>query len=118
MVIAKYNAITAMMRDRRFSEYERIFREREELMGVCYYLSEAEKQERIEEVEDAIRNSTRIVSPGIRDRIEFGADRRLVRLVKEDGESSLRIINEGEGEQTYLELWLHVKPGHKNLEVI
>jgi hypothetical protein len=120
MVFKKYNSIIAMMRNHNFSQYEDAFREREDIVGVCFYLSEAEKQERMEEVESIITSCSEIVPLLSTDTLELAADGRLVRLLKIDGKSALRLRNENEGEEeeTMIELWLHIKPGSKELTII
>lgn len=118
MVFMKYNSIIAMMRNRSFAQYEDAFRERENIMGECFYLSEAEKQGRMKQVEDAIMNCGEIVPLSSTDTIELAADGRLVRLTKSDGGSALRLRNEETGEETMIELWLHMKPGSRELTII
>lgn len=118
MVFKKYNSIIAMMRNHSFAQYEDAFRERENIMGVCFYMSEAEKQDRMKQVEDAIMNCSEIVPLSSTDNLELAADGRLVRLVKLDGESALRIKNNLEGEETMIGLWLHMKPGSNELTII
>lgn len=118
MVFKKYNSIISMMRNHRFLEYENAFKEREDIIGVCYYMSEDEKQERLKAVKDAIMNCTEIVPLSSTDTLELADEGRLVRLIKTDGESALRLRNENEGEETMLELWLHMKPGSNELTII
>lgn len=118
MVFKKYNSIIAMMRNRSFAQYEDAFRERENIMGVCFYMSEAEKQGRMKQVEDAIMSCSEIVPLSSTDIIDLAADGRLVRLVKSDGGSALRIKNEEAGEMSALELWLQMKPGSTDLTII
>ena len=117
-VLSKYNSIIDMMRNHRFSQYEDAFRERENIIGVCFYMPEDEKRERMEAVKEAIMNSTAISPLTERDFLEFAADGRLVRLIKADGESSLRVRNDVEEEETILDLWLHMKPGRNELTII
>lgn len=118
MVFDKYNFIIAMMENRRFSQYEEAFRERENIMGTCFYLTEAEKQGRMRDVEQAIMKCTSISPLSSLDFLEFAADDRLVRLIRMDGESSLRLMNEKTKEVTIIELWLHMKPGSNELTII
>ena len=118
MVFMKYNFIIGMMRNHSFAQYEDAFRERENIMGVCFYLSEAEKQERMKEVEGIIMACSEIVPLSSTDTIELAADGRLVRLTKSDGGSALRIKNEKAGEISTLELWLQMKPGSTDLTII
>lgn len=118
MVFMKYNSIIAMMRNHSFSQYENAFRERESIMGTCLYMSESDKQDRIKEVREAILNCSEIVPLSGTDKLELAADGRLVRLVKQDGESALRVRNDIEGEVTAFELWLHMKPGSTELTII
>ncbi len=118
MVFMKYNSIISMMRNHRFSEYANAFRERENIMGTCFYLSEDEKQERMKQVETIIMSCTEIVPLSSTDALELAADGRLVRLVKSDGGSALRIKNEEAGEMSTLELWLQMKPGSTDLTII
>lgn len=117
-VVNKYNAIIAMMQNRSFAQYEEAFRERENIMCICFYLSEAEKQERMKEVEAAIVNCTSILPLKGDSFIQFAADGRLVRLAKADGESSLRLFNDITGEETIIEMWLHMRQGSNQLTVI
>lgn len=118
MVFEKYGDIISMMQNHNFSQYENAFRERENNMAVCFYLSENEKQNRMKEIEHDIVNCTEIVPLTQLDRLEFAADNRLVRLIKDDGESSLRLVNDKTGEETYIELWLHMKQGSNELTII
>lgn len=118
MVFMKYNSIIAMMRNRNFSQYENVFRERENIMGTCFYLSEEEKLDRMKEVESIISSGTEIVPLSSKDDLELAADSRLVRLIKSDGESALRIKNDATGEMSTIELWLHMKPGSSELTII
>lgn len=117
MVFMKYNSIIGMMRNRNFTAYENAFREREDIVATCFYLSEAEKQGRMKEIENDI-TSSEIIPLSSTDRVELAADGHLVRLVKTDGESALRIKNEEAGEETMIELWLHMKPGSTELTII
>ena len=116
MVFEKYRSIVAMIESHRFPQYEDAFWERENIMGVCFYLSEEEKRDRMKEVEDIIMRSSDIAPLSGMDSLEFAADGRLVRLVKGDGESSLRLF--GDDEVTVLELWLHMKQGSSELTII
>ena len=118
MVFMKYNSIIAMMRNHRFSEYENAFRERENIIGTCFYLSEDEKQGRMKEVENIIMSCSEIVPLSSTDIVELAADGRLVRLIKIDGGSALRVKNEEAGEMSTLELWLQMKPGSTELTII
>ena len=118
MVFMKYNSIIAMMRNHRFAEYENAFREREAIMGTCFFMSEAEKQDRMKDVEKDIMNCTEIVPLSSKDNLELAADGRLVRLIKTDGESALRVKNDETGEETMIELWLRMKPGSTELTII
>lgn len=118
MVLRKYNYIISLMRNHNFSQYENAFREREDIIGQCFYLSEEEKRDRMKEVEDAIINCSEIVPLSSTDRLELAADNRLVRLVKKDGESALRIRNDETGEETIIELWLQMKHGNTDLTII
>lgn len=118
MVFMKYNSIIGMMRNRNFTQYEAAFREREDIMATCFYMSEAEKQGRMEDVKDLITYCGEIVPLSSTDRIELAAGGRLVRLVKTDGESALRLRNEESGEETMIELWLHMKSGSRELTII
>ena len=118
MVFKKYNSIIAMMRNHSFSQYENAFRERENIMGVCFYLSEEKKQSRMKDIEQDILNCTEIVPLSSTDYLEMAADGRLVRLLKMDGESALRVKNDLEDEETLIELWLHMKTGSKELTII
>lgn len=118
LVLNKYNFLIAMLRNRSFAPFEQAFKEREDRMGVCFYLSEEEKRARMEDVRNDVQNSTSIPAITPLDILEFAADKRLVRLVKADGESSLRLLNEEAGEETYLELWLHMKQGSNDLTII
>lgn len=118
MVFMKYNSIISMMRNHRFSEYEDAFREREAIMGTCFFMSEAEKQGRMKDVEKDIMNCTEIVPLSSKDNLELAADGRLVRLIKTDGESALRLKNEEAGEETMIELWLQMKHGSNELTII
>lgn len=118
MVFMKYNSIIAMMRNHRFSEYENAFRERENIMGTCFYLSEDEKQGRMKDVEQDIMNCTEIVPLSSSDTLELAADGRLARLIKTDGESALRVKNDETGEEILFELWLQMKPGSTELTII
>ena len=118
MVFMKYNSLIGMMRNHSFSMYENAFKEREDIMGVCYYMSEDEKRERMDAVEEAIIHCSEIVPLLSTDIVELAADGRLARLVKTDGESALRLRNEENGEETYIELWLHAKPGSRELTII
>ena len=118
MVFMKYNSIIGMMRNRRFSEYENAFKERENFMGTCFYLSDEEKQERMTEVEEAIMNCSEIVPLSGTDQLEFAAEGHLVRLLKTDGESALRVRNDLNGEMTTFELWLQMKSGSTELTII
>lgn len=117
MVFMKYNSIIGMMRNRNFTAYENAFREREDIVATCFYLSEAEKLGRMKEIENDI-TSSEIIPLSSTDRVELAADGHLVRLVKTDGESALRIKNEEAGEETMIELWLHMKPGSTELTII
>ena len=118
MVIRKYHSIIAMMRNFSFSQYEDAFREREDIISECFFLSEEEKRNRMKEVEDAIMNCSEIAPLLSTDKLEFAADGRLVRLIKGDGESALRIRNAETGEETMIELWLHMKQGSTTLTII
>lgn len=118
MVFMKYNSIISLMRNHSFSQYENAFRERENIMGTCYYMSEYEKQDRMDDVKNLIMNCSEIVPLSSSDNLELAADGRLVRLVKLDGESALRIRSAETGEETMLELWLHAKPGSTELTII
>lgn len=118
MVFRKYNSIIAMMRNRAFQQYETAFREREAIMGACYYMTDDEKRERMKSLEDTIMHCTEIVPLSSRDVLELAAGGRLVRLVKDDGESALRVRNDLEEEETMIELWLHMKPGSTDLTII
>lgn len=118
MVFMKYNSIIGMMRSHNFSQYVNAFRERENIMGTCYYMSEDEKQDRMTEVREAVMNCSEIVPLLGSDELELAAGGRLVRLLKKDGESALRVKNDMEKEMTTFELWLHVKPGSKELTII
>ena len=118
MVFRKYNSIISMMRNRSFSQYENAFSERESIMGTCLYMTEGDKQDRMTEVREAILNCSEIVPLSSTDDLELAADGRLVRLVKLDGESALRVKNDLEGEVTALELWLQMKPGSTELTII
>lgn len=118
MVIRKYHSIIAMMRNFSFSQYEDAFREREDIISVCFFLSEEEKKNRMKEVEEAIMNCSEIAPLLSTDRLEFAADGRLVRLIKGDGESALRLRNAEAGEETMIELWLHMKQGSTTLTII
>lgn len=118
LVLRKYNHIISIMRNHYFSQFENEFRERENIIGVCYFLSKNEKQDRMKEVEDAIINCSEIVPLSSTDRLEFAAEGRLVRLVKEDGESALRIRNDVTGEETTIDLWLHMKTDNSELTII
>ena len=118
LVFHKYESIISLMRNLSFPQYERVFREREDRMGVCYYLSEDEKRARMKDVEDAIMNCTGISPLTERDFLEFAADGRLVRLIRMDGDSSLRLRNEETEEETIIELWLHLKQGTSELTII
>ena len=118
MVFMKYNSIIGMMRNRNFTQYEAAFREREDIMATCFYMSEVEKQMRMDEVKDLITYCSEIVPLSSTDQLELAADGRLVRLVKTDGESALRIRNEEAGEETMIELWLHMKSGGSELTII
>jgi hypothetical protein len=68
------------------------------------------------EVEDIITRCSDIAPLSGWDSLEFAADGRLVRLVKGDGESSLRLLSDDE--VTVIELWLHIKPGSSELTII
>ena len=118
VVFRKYNSIISMMRNHDFSSFENAFRERENIMGVSYYLSESDKQDRMRAVVDAIVNCSEILPLLSTDRLEFAADNRLVRLIKMDMDSALRLRNAEAGEETTIELWLHMKPGGKSLSII
>ena len=118
MVVEKYESLISLMRNRDFSQYAKEFEERENIMGVCFYLSEEEKRERMGDIETVVKNSNRIVPISNKDYLEFAADGRLVRLVKEDGESSLRLLNEEAGEEIIIELWLQMKQGSNELTII
>lgn len=118
MVLRKYNSIISMMRNHNFSLYKNAFKEREDIMGVCYYLSENEKQERMKAVEDAIMNSSGILPLSNTDMLEFAADDRLVRLIKRDRDSALRLRNDVEETETAIDMWLHMKRGSKELTII
>lgn len=118
MVFKKYNSIISMMRNRSFAQYEEAFRERENIMAVCFNISDEEKRERMKAVEEAIMSCSEIVPLSSRDEIELAADGRLVRLVKGDGESALRLKNDLDGEEIMIELWLHMKSGSKELTII
>ena len=118
LVFNKYNSIIAMMQNHSFAQYESAFRERESIIGACYYMSENEKQDRMKDVENDIVNCTRIAPLSYRDVLEFAADGRLVRLIKKDGESSLRLMNDEAEEETIIELWLQMKPGSYELTII
>ncbi len=72
----------------------------------------------MKEIEGFIMNSTEIVALSSTDQVELAAEGRLVRLVKTDGESVLRVRNEATGEETVIELWLHMKPGSSELTII
>lgn len=117
-VVEKYESLISLMRNHDFSQYAKEFEERENIMGVSFYLSEEEKQERMEDVANAVVNCSRIVPISNRDYLEFAADGRLVRLVREDGDSSLRLLNEEAGEEIIIELWLHIKQGSNELTII
>lgn len=118
MVFMKYNSIIALMQNHDFAQYENAFRERESIMSTCLYMSEGDKQDRMTEVREAVMSCSEIVPLSGTDELELAADGRLVRLLKEDGESALRVRNDIEGEVTALELWLHVKLGSKELTII
>lgn len=118
MVFMKYNSIIAMMRNHNFAQYENAFRERENIMGVCFYLSEAEKKGRMTEIENDITNCSEIVPLSSKDTLELADEGRLVRLIKTDGESALRLLNEKDGAEILIELWLHMKPGSTELTII
>lgn len=118
MVYNKYMSIITLMRNHSFSQYESVFREREDRMAASFYLSQDAKRERMDDVEEAIRSCTGIVPLSARDFLEFAADGRLIRLVREDGDSSLRLWNEETQQEIILDLWLHMKPGSNELTVI
>lgn len=118
MVFMKYNSLIGMMRNHSFAQFEEAFRERENMLATCFYLSEDEKQGNMKEIEGFIMNSTEIVALSSTDQVELAAEGRLVRLVKTDGESVLRVRNEATGEETVIELWLHMKPGSSELTII
>lgn len=118
LVVAKYESLITLMRNHDFSQYAKEFEERENIMGVCFYLSEEEKRERMEDIANAVMNCSQIVPLSNRDFFEFAADGHLVRLVREDGESSLRLLNEAAGEETIIELWLQMKQGSNELTII
>lgn len=118
MVFMKYNSIIAMMRNHHFPQYENTFRERANILGTCFYLSEEEKLGRLKEIEQDITNCTEIVSLSSKDDLELAAEGRLVRLIKADGESALRVKNDATGEEIMIELWLHMKPGSSELTII
>lgn len=114
----KYNALITMMSNHDFSQFEDAFKEREDIMGVCYYLPEEEKQDRARSLQEVIMNCSEIVPLAATDRLEFAADNRLVRLIKLDGESALRVRNHETQEETTIDMWLHVKPGNHHLTII
>ena len=118
MVFNKYNALIAMLKNHSFSQYADVFKEREDIMATCFYMSEEERRERMNEIERLVNNCTRIVPLSDLDILEYAAEKHLVRLIKPDGESSLRLINDENGDETMLELWLHLKPGNNVLTVI
>lgn len=118
LVRLKYDNLISMMRNRDLTPYEEAFREREDMVGVCFYLSDQEKQDRMKSIKDAIMNCTEVVPLSTFDRLEFAADSRLVRLVKKEGQSALRIRNDKTNELTILDMWLHVKAGSKKLSII
>ena len=118
MVFMKYNSIIAMMRNHRFAEYENAFRERENIMGTCFYLSEEEKHGRMKDIENDIMNCSEIVPLSSTDTLELADEGRLVRLIKTDGESALRLLNEKDGAEILIELWLQMKPGSTELTII
>lgn len=117
-VIRKYNSIISMMRNHDFSQYENAFKEREDIIGACYYLSEYEKQDRMNAVKEAIMNCDEIVPLSGIEMLEFAADSRLVRLVKTDHESALRLRSYESREETTIDLWLHMKHGTHELSII
>ncbi len=118
MVVRKYNDIMETMRNKDFAQYRNDFREREDIIAECFYLSETEKQGRMKDVCEAISNSTKIVPLTSEERLELGANGRLVRLIKNDGESALRIRNDNTKEETILDMWLHMKPESIQLTII
>ena len=118
LILRKYNSLISMMHNQDFSQYENAFKEREDIIGVCFYLSEDEKRDRMKSIVETIKNCSEIVPLSIMDRFEFAADGRLVRLIKKDGESALRVRNNEAKEVTMIDLWLHMKPGSKVLSII
>lgn len=118
MVFNKYNSLITMLKNHSISQYADAFKEREDIMATCFYMSEEDRRERIDEIERLVNGCTRISPLTDLDIIEYAADKRLVRLIKVDGESSLRLINEENYEETMMELWLHLKPGSNVLTVI
>lgn len=118
MVFRKYNSMIALMRNRNFAQYEEAFRERENIMAACFYMSPEEKQARMKDIEHDIVSCTEIVPLSSKDQIELADDGRLVRLIKSDGESALRLKNDLEESEIMIEMWLHMKPGNTELTII
>ena len=118
MVFNKYNSIIAMMKSRDFVQYESAFRDRVEILGTCFYMTKDKVDECNKATEELIINSSRIVPLSELDIIEYAAEKRLVRLIKTDGNSSLRVVNDEEEEETTIDLWLHIKPGSSQLTII
>lgn len=118
MVAKKYHSIITMMRNHDFSRLENAFREREAIMGVCFYLTEDEKHDRMKALEEVIMNCSEVALLSRTDRLEFASDGRLVRLIKMDRDSALRLRNNESGEETMIDLWLHMKHGSQNLSII
>lgn len=118
MVLEKYSSIYSMLRNHNYAQFEDEFREREDIMSVCLYLSEEERKDRMTFVAELVNTCTRIEPISNLDLLEFAADMRLVRLIKTDGESSLRLVDEEKEEETMIEFWLQMKQGNNRLTII
>jgi len=119
MVNSVYRKIEEIINNAHYDKFCDLIKQREDNVAVCMYLSESEKNERITNLIDTIKeHDLKIVPFSENDEMVIFGNNKLVTLQNPDGDSALVLKNEESEMELSLAVSLHLKQDEKELSII
>jgi len=114
----QYSHVEDIIKSQKYNSLRKMLEQRENNMAISMYLSEEEKNSRIDDLIKDIENGFVVVPRMLTDKLMIYGNNKLVSLKKENGSSALLLRNEKIKEDLNLDLMLHIEQGSKELSII